>query len=168
MNQNTVELPMAQDFSLSPQQSLAYSPQVAEVASPIVSSTSHPETEASPNQTMMVQVRASNCIPKQTDNIGSIITMLIDDQNVDIEDILTEEQYRQDNDHHHPGQDRQQQQGDIQGGYVAATVKPSIPAIKRFYNIVGLNYIKLLNPILKRIIKPLNFVISMQISLKHQ
>ena len=54
--------------------------QVAEVASPIVSSTSHPETEASPNQTMMVQVRASNCIPKQTDNIGSIITMLIDDQ----------------------------------------------------------------------------------------
>ena len=29
-------------------------------------------------------------------NIGSIITMLIDDQNVSIDDILTEEQYRQD------------------------------------------------------------------------
>ena len=29
-------------------------------------------------------------------NIGSIITMLIDDQQVNIDDILTEEQYRQD------------------------------------------------------------------------
>ena len=29
-------------------------------------------------------------------NIGSIITMLIDDQNVNIDDILTEEQFRQD------------------------------------------------------------------------
>jgi len=121
MNQNTVELPMAQDFSLSPQQSLAYSAQVAEVASPIVSSTSHPETEASPNQTM-VQLRTSNCIPKQTDNIGSIITMLIDDQNVDIEDILTEEQYRQDSDPHLPGQARQQQQGEIQ-----AKIKEEFP-----------------------------------------
>ena len=29
-------------------------------------------------------------------NIGSIITMLIDEQHVNIDDILTEEQYRQD------------------------------------------------------------------------
>ena len=29
-------------------------------------------------------------------NIGSIITMLIDEQHVNIEDILTEEQFRQD------------------------------------------------------------------------
>jgi len=121
MNTNTVELPMAQDFSISPHQPLAYNTQVAEVASPIVSSTSHPETEAPPNQAM-VQLKGSNCNPKQTDNIGSIITMLIDEQNVDIEDILTEEQYRQVSDPHLPGQDRQQQQGELQ-----AKIKEEFP-----------------------------------------
>ena len=34
-----------------------------------------------------------------SNNIGSIITMLIDEQHVNIEDILTEEQYRQDCQH---------------------------------------------------------------------
>jgi len=114
MNPNSAEIPLSHDFSLPPHQPLAYSTQVAEVASPVVSSTSHPEAEVSPSLAM-VQLRGGNCIPRQTDNIGSIITMLIDDQNVDIDDILTEEQYRQDSEPPLlPGQDRQQHPGDTQ------------------------------------------------------
>ena len=55
--------------------------QVSEVGSPIVSSTSNHELEASGHNS----------------NIGSIITMLIDDQNVSIDEILSQEHYRQDN-----------------------------------------------------------------------
>lgn len=58
--------------------------QVSEVGSPIVSSTSNQDQEGG----MMRETNNSN--------IGSIITMLIDDQQVNIDDILTEEQYRQD------------------------------------------------------------------------
>jgi len=61
--------------------------QLSEVGSPTVSSTSNQETESG----VMGGMKESN-----NSNIGSIITMLIDDQNVSIDDILTEEQYRQD------------------------------------------------------------------------
>jgi len=91
---NPGDIPLSQDYTLGQHQTLTYTAQV-EVGSPIVSSTSHPESD-NPGLSM-VQVRGSSCSARQnTDNIGSIITMLIDDQNVDIEEILTEEQYRQD------------------------------------------------------------------------
>lgn len=91
---NPGDIPLSQDYTLGQHQTLTYTTQV-EVGSPIVSSTSHPESD-NPGLSM-VQVRGSSCSARQnTDNIGSIITMLIDDQNVDIEEILTEEQYRQD------------------------------------------------------------------------
>jgi len=61
--------------------------QLSEVGSPTVSSTSNQETETGG----MGGIKESS-----NSNIGSIITMLIDDQNVSIDDILTEEQYRQD------------------------------------------------------------------------
>lgn len=70
------------DYSHHPLQS-QYTSQISEVGSPIVSSTSNQEQESA-----MREVANSN-------NIGSIITMLIDEQQVNIEDILTEEQYRQ-------------------------------------------------------------------------
>jgi len=87
------DIPLHQDFPINLNQlPLSYTTQVAEVASPIVSSTSPPEQECP--SVAMVQLRGSTCA-RQSDNIGSIITMLIDDQNVDIDEILTEEQYRQ-------------------------------------------------------------------------
>ena len=56
-----------------------------EVCSPVVSSTSHPEMKA-----MRGQGYSSMRPGSQGDNIGSIITMLIDDQGADLEDILTD------------------------------------------------------------------------------
>eukprot|EP00092_Neocalanus_flemingeri_P103384 GFUD01132296.1.p1 GENE.GFUD01132296.1~~GFUD01132296.1.p1 ORF type:complete len:135 (-),score=54.04 GFUD01132296.1:59-463(-) len=123
MNPNTGEIPLPQDFSLAlHHEPLSYTTQVAEVASPIVSSTSHPEPDVSPSLAM-VQLRGSSCTPRQTDNIGSIITMLIDDQNVDIDDILTEEQFRQASqmagEDRQPGQPGQPGQAHSQGGPAA-------------------------------------------------
>jgi len=131
MNPNSGDIPLSQDFSL-PHQSLGYNTQVSEVASPIVSSTSHPETDGSPNLAM-VQLRGGTCTPRQTDNIGSIITMLIDDQNVDIDSILTEEQYRQDS--QVPEHQRMQQQ-DIQ-----AKIKEELPLTEQLdYSYPGPEY----------------------------
>ena len=63
-----------------------------EVCSPVVSSTSHPEMKAAMRGYGNMRPGAGG----QGDNIGSIITMLIDEGNtVDIDDILTEEQCRQ-------------------------------------------------------------------------
>jgi len=62
--------------------------QMLEVCSPVVSSTSHPE--------MKVTMRANynhvgaGRVVQQENNIGSIITMLIDDQGADLDDILTD------------------------------------------------------------------------------
>ena len=50
-----------------------------EVCSPIVSSTSHPELKSPPPHTM-VHLRGNYPVRQQENNIGSIITMLIDDQ----------------------------------------------------------------------------------------
>ena len=54
-----------------------------EVCSPVVSSTSHPEIKAMRGYSNMRPGAGG-------DNIGSIITMLIDDQGADLEDILTD------------------------------------------------------------------------------
>jgi len=66
--------------------------QMTEVCSPIVSSTSHSELKG-PLNPNMVQLRGSYPV-RQHDNIGSIITMLIDDQGADLDDILTENRER--------------------------------------------------------------------------
>ena len=55
-----------------------------EVCSPVVSSTSHPEMKGMRGQGYTMRPGS------QGDNIGSIITMLIDDQGADLEDILTD------------------------------------------------------------------------------
>ena len=57
-----------------------------EVCSPIVSSTSHTELRSAINPNMVQGYQARH----QDNNIGSIITMLIDDQGADIDEILTE------------------------------------------------------------------------------
>jgi len=56
--------------------------QLDEVGCPVVSSTSPQEHEAG--------LEMRGCSVRQHDNIGSIITMLIADQSVDLEDILTD------------------------------------------------------------------------------
>ena len=56
-----------------------------EVCSPVVSSTSHPEMKAMRGYSNMRPGPGAG-----GDNIGSIITMLIDDQGADLEDILTD------------------------------------------------------------------------------
>ena len=56
-----------------------------EVCSPVVSSTSHPEIKAMRGYSNMRPGAGGG-----GDNIGSIITMLIDDQGADLEDILTD------------------------------------------------------------------------------
>ena len=53
--------------------------QMIEMCSPIVSSTSHPELK-SPLTPTMVHLRGSYPVRQHENNIGSIITMLIDDQ----------------------------------------------------------------------------------------
>ena len=50
-----------------------------EVCSPIVSSTSHPELKT-PLVPSMVHLKGSYPVRQQENNIGSIITMLIDEQ----------------------------------------------------------------------------------------
>lgn len=60
--------------------------QMLEVCSPIVSSTSHTELRSAINPNMVQGYQARH----QDNNIGSIITMLIDDQGADIDEILTE------------------------------------------------------------------------------
>jgi len=67
--------------------------QMIEVCSPIVSSTSHPELK-SPLAPGMVHLKGSYPVRQQENNIGSIITMLIDDQGADLDDILTENRER--------------------------------------------------------------------------
>lgn len=67
--------------------------QMIEVCSPIVSSTSHPELK-SPLTPTMVHLRGSYPVRQHENNIGSIITMLIDDQGADLDDILTENRER--------------------------------------------------------------------------
>jgi len=69
--------------------------QMIEVCSPIVSSTSHPEMKSALDPSMrgdpsMVHLKSSYPVRQQENNIGSIITMLIDDQGADLDDILTE------------------------------------------------------------------------------
>ena len=67
-----------------------------EVCSPIVSSTSHPELKIAMNPSLG-QVRAGTFQAgsrQQENNIGSIITMLIDDQGADIDEILIENRDR--------------------------------------------------------------------------
>jgi len=66
--------------------------QMIEVCSPIVSSTSHPELK-SPLDPSMVHLKGYP-VRQQENNIGSIITMLIDDQGADLDDILTENRER--------------------------------------------------------------------------
>eukprot|EP00092_Neocalanus_flemingeri_P027130 GFUD01029421.1.p1 GENE.GFUD01029421.1~~GFUD01029421.1.p1 ORF type:complete len:308 (-),score=110.98 GFUD01029421.1:735-1658(-) len=67
--------------------------QMIEVCSPIVSSTSHPELKG-PLNPSMVQLRGNYPVRQHDNNIGSIITMLIDDQGADLDDILTENRER--------------------------------------------------------------------------
>jgi len=67
--------------------------QMIEVCSPIVSSTSHSELKG-PLNPNMVQLRGSYPVRQHENNIGSIITMLIDDQGADLDDILTENRER--------------------------------------------------------------------------
>ena len=67
-----------------------------EVCSPIVSSTSHPELKIAMNPSLG-QVRAGTFQAgsrQQENNIGSIITMLIDEQGADIDEILIENRDR--------------------------------------------------------------------------
>ena len=67
-----------------------------EVCSPIVSSTSHPELKIAMNPNLG-QVRAGTYQTgsrQQENNIGSIITMLIDEQGADIDEILIENRDR--------------------------------------------------------------------------
>ena len=67
-----------------------------EVCSPIVSSTSHPELKIAMNPNLG-QVRAGTYQAgsrQQENNIGSIITMLIDEQGADIDEILIENRDR--------------------------------------------------------------------------
>ena len=61
--------------------------QMLEVCSPVVSSTSHPEMKGMRGQGYSSMRPGPG---SQGDNIGSIITMLIDDQGADLEDILTD------------------------------------------------------------------------------
>lgn len=83
-----------------------YTSQIAEVGSPIVSSTSNQEHDGG----------------NSNSNIGSIITMLIDDQNVNIDDILSHEQYRQDCSGHTDSQPKiKQETMDIQTSDYAAS-----------------------------------------------
>ena len=70
--------------------------QMLEVCSPIVSSTSHPELKIAMNPNLG-QVRAGTYQTgsrQQENNIGSIITMLIDEQGADIDEILIENRDR--------------------------------------------------------------------------
>ena len=70
--------------------------QMLEVCSPIVSSTSHPELKIAMNPNLG-QVRAGTFQAgsrQQENNIGSIITMLIDEQGADIDEILIENRDR--------------------------------------------------------------------------
>ena len=70
--------------------------QMLEVCSPIVSSTSHPELKIAMNPNLG-QVRAGTYQAgsrQQENNIGSIITMLIDEQGADIDEILIENRDR--------------------------------------------------------------------------
>jgi len=67
--------------------------QMIEVCSPIVSSTSHPELKT-PLVPSMVHLKGSYPVRQQENNIGSIITMLIDEQGADLDDILTENRDR--------------------------------------------------------------------------
>ena len=68
-----------------------------EVCSPIVSSTSHPELKIAMNPNLS-QLRGGTFQPgprqQQDNNIGSIITMLIDEQGADIDEILIENRDR--------------------------------------------------------------------------
>jgi len=64
--------------------------QMLEVCSPVVSSTSHPEMKGMRGQGYTMRPGS------QGDNIGSIITMLIDDQGADLEDILTDSRTTED------------------------------------------------------------------------
>ena len=63
-----------------------------EVCSPVVSSTSHTELKIAmnPNLAQGRQGVGGYQARHQDNNIGSIITMLIDDQGADIDEILTE------------------------------------------------------------------------------
>jgi len=67
--------------------------QMIEVCSPIVSSTSHAELKT-PLASNMVHLKGSYPVRQQENNIGSIITMLIDEQGADLDDILTENRDR--------------------------------------------------------------------------
>ena len=60
-----------------------------EVCSPVVSSTSHPEMKAA-MRTGQGAGPGYHAVAGGENNIGSIITMLIDDQGADIDEILTE------------------------------------------------------------------------------
>ena len=68
-----------------------------EVCSPIVSSTSHPELKIAMNPNLgQTRAGAFQGGPRQQqdNNIGSIITMLIDEQGADIDEILIENRDR--------------------------------------------------------------------------
>ena len=71
--------------------------QMLEVCSPVVSSTSHPELKIAMNPNLS-QLRGgafqSGPRQQQDNNIGSIITMLIDEQGADIDEILIENRDR--------------------------------------------------------------------------
>jgi len=64
--------------------------QMVELCSPVISSTCHPELK----NPAMVQMRGNYPIRSQENNIGSLITMLIDDQGADLDDLLTENRER--------------------------------------------------------------------------
>jgi len=71
--------------------------QMVEVCSPIVSSTSPSDLKVGPgsgHNPGMVQLRGTYPVRQHENNIGSIITMLIDDQGADLDDILTENRER--------------------------------------------------------------------------
>ena len=62
-----------------------------EVCSPVVSSTSHPEMKIAMRGGGVVNYNTGGRVTvQQENNIGSIITMLIDDQGADLDEILTD------------------------------------------------------------------------------
>jgi len=68
--------------------------QMVELCSPIISSTSHPELKATNGNMVHLRSNYQASSRHQDNNIGSLITMLIDDQGADLDDILTESRER--------------------------------------------------------------------------
>jgi len=80
---------LQQDTNSQSEKTEAEHQQMLEVCSPVVSSTSHPELNVANVRTNYNHVGAGRTV-QQENNIGSIITMLIDDQGADLDEILTD------------------------------------------------------------------------------